>query len=97
MTNVTDIETAFDAAIDQVQRAAAGGLMTLQGGSARTQLQQLEFQLRTEQTGALARGSVDPDWVQKTIRWTVEWVPESDFTLIAALGRIARLAKAGLS
>ena len=97
MTNVTDIETAFDAAIDQVQRAAAGGLMTLQGESARTQLEQLEFRLRSERTGALGRGSVDPDWVQKTIRWTVEWVPESDITIIAALGRIARLAQSGLS
>lgn len=97
MTNVTDIETAFDAAIDQVQRAAAGGLMTLQGESARTQLEQLEFRLRSERTSALARGSVDPDWVQKTIRWTVEWVPESDITIIVALGRIARLAQSGLS
>ena len=39
---------------------------------------------------AIQRGSVDREWIQKTVRWMVEWVPDSDLTLIAAIGRIAR-------
>ncbi|HET9635121.1 MAG TPA: hypothetical protein VFP26_04255 [Gemmatimonadaceae bacterium] len=38
----------------------------------------------------MQRGSVDKDWFQKTVRWVVEWAPENDLTLIAALGGIAR-------
>ena len=97
MTDLTDIETAFDAALDQVQRAIADGMMTLNGASAREQLEQFAFRLQTERAQAIQRGSVDSDWVQKTIRWTVEWTPESDISIIAALGRIARLVRPGLS
>lgn len=97
MTNAEDIETAFDAAIDQAQRATAEGMLAQDGGSARDRLGQLEFRLRTERAKALERGAVDRDWVQKTIRWVVEWTPESDLTIIAALGRIARLSPSGLS
>lgn len=97
MTDPTNIETAFDAALDQVKRAIADGMMTLKGVSAREQLDQLAFRLQTERAIAIQRGSVDSDWVQKTIRWTVEWTPESDISIIAALGRIARLARPGLS
>ena len=46
---------------------------------------------------ALERGTIDRDWVQKTVRWVVEWMPESDLTIIAALGRIARIRPTGLS
>ena len=41
--------------------------------------------------------AADREWVQKTIRWVVDWVPESDLTILAALGRIARLTSAGVS
>ncbi|HWL40818.1 MAG TPA: hypothetical protein VNO75_11330 [Gemmatimonadaceae bacterium] len=97
MTDTNEIEAAFDGAIDQVQRAATSGMTTLSGGSALQQLGQLEFRLREERAKALERGAVSRDWVQKTIRWTVEWTPETDITLIAALGRIARLAPPDLS
>jgi len=97
MTNASDIETAFDAARHQVRRAVAAGLVNLKGESAREQLEQLEFRLQTERAKAIQRGSVDLDWVQKTIRWTVEWAPESDITILASLGRIARLAPPGFS
>lgn len=97
MTDNDEIEAAFDGAIDQIQRAAAGGMNALSGGSARQQLGQLEFRLREERASALERGTVSRDWVQKTIRWTVEWTPESDITILAALGRIARLAPPDLS
>ena len=97
MTNGREIEIAFDAAIDQAQRAAAEGMVALDGSPAGERLGQLEFRLQTERTKALERGAVDRDWVQKTIRWVVEWTPESDLTILAALGRIARLAPPGLS
>jgi hypothetical protein len=44
-----------------------------------------------ERTRAVERRAIDRVWVQRTIRWLVEWAPESDLTLIAALGRIARI------
>jgi hypothetical protein len=97
MTDASEIETAFDAAIDQAQRAATEGMVGLDGSSARERLGQLESRLQTERAKALERGAVDRDWVQKTIRWVVEWTPESDLTIIAALGRIARLSPPGLS
>jgi len=53
-------------------------------------LQRLEQELKDERAKALDRRSVDRDWFQKTVRWLVEWVPETELTLIAALGRIAR-------
>ena len=97
MSTVGEITAAFDAALDQVHRARAAGLVTLQGNSALEQLEQLELRMKTERANALERGSVDPDWVQTTIRWTVEWTPESDIAIIASLGRIARLVPPGLS
>jgi hypothetical protein len=32
---------------------------------------------------------------QKTIRWVADWAPATDLTLIAALGRIARITHPG--
>jgi hypothetical protein len=46
---------------------------------------------------SLERGSVDREWFQRTVRWVVEWVPDTELTLIAALGRIARAAPPGAS
>ena len=97
MSKSTEIETAFDSAIDQAQRARAGGMIGRDGSPAGERLGQLEFRLRAERARALERGTVDRDWVQKTIVWTVEWVADSDIAIIGALGRIARLAPAGLS
>jgi hypothetical protein len=92
-----EIEIAFDAAIDQVRRAIAAGLAADDGRSVREELGQLEFRLQAERAHAIARHTVDRDWVQKTIRWVVDWVPESDLTILAALGRIARLTSPGVS
>jgi len=97
MTSKNEIETAFDAALDQVARAATTGLSAPDGRSVLEQLGQLEFRLRTERAKALERGTTDRDWVQKTVRWVVEWMPESNLTIIAALGGIARIRDAGLS
>ena len=60
------------------------------GSSPERNLNRLEQELVEERTRAMQRGSVDKDWFQKTVRWVVEWAPENDLTLIAALGGIAR-------
>jgi hypothetical protein len=97
MTDNRDVEIAFDAAIDQVQRAISTGLSADDGAPLADKLGQLEFRLRTERANAVERTTVDREWVQKTIRWVVDWVPESDLTILAALGRIARLTAPGVS
>jgi hypothetical protein len=97
MASNADLETVFDAAIKQVQRAISAGLAADDGSPITDKLGQLEFRLRTERASAIERRSVDREWVQKTIRWVVEWVPESDLTILAALGRIARLTSPGVS
>lgn len=63
----------------------------LDDSSAAENLQQLEDELVAERDRAVSRGFVDQQWFQKTVRWLVEWVPETELTLIAALGRIARV------
>jgi hypothetical protein len=85
-----DLEVAFDEALRQVERSLAGGLETNDGDSARSQLEKLERELRRERDHALIRGHVDREWFTQTVRWVTEWVPETEITLIAALGRIAR-------
>jgi hypothetical protein len=97
MSTANDIESAFDAAIALFTRTARTGLSTADEKSVTEQLGQLEFRLRTERAKAVERGAIDPDWIQKTVRWVVEWMPESNLTIIAALGRIARIRPAGLS
>jgi hypothetical protein len=62
------------------------------GSSALPHLERLERELRAQQANALERGSLDRDWLQKTVRWVVEWVPDDELKLLAALGAIARAA-----
>ena len=87
-----DLESAFDTALRHVQRSISSGLKTSAGSSARSQLETLETELRRERTKALETGIVDREWLQKTVRSVVEWVPDTDLTLVAALGRIVRAA-----
>lgn len=63
----------------------------LDDSSAAANLQKLEDELVAERDRAVSRGVVDMEWFQKTVRWLIEWVPETELTLIAALGRIARV------
>lgn len=62
------------------------------GESAGPYLEKLEEELKLERNRALKSGAVDREWFQKTLRGLLEWVPETELTLIAALGRIARSA-----
>jgi hypothetical protein len=92
-----DMEVAFDAALRHVERSLATGLKTMNGDSARPQLEKLERELRIQRDRALKRGAVDREWFQQTVRWVTEWVPDTEITLIAALGRIVRAVPPALS
>ena len=85
-----ELRNAFDAAIKATTKCRAAGMKCLDDSSAAANLQKLEDELAAERDRAVSRGSVDQEWFQKTVRWLVEWVPETELTLIAALGRIAR-------
>ena len=87
------IAAAFDRAIAAVDRAAARKMRGRDGELAEAQLERLRARLAAERTASLQRGSVDPAWVGPVIRWVVEWAPESDLSLLAALGGIARVRR----
>ena len=87
-----ELEVAFEAALTHVERSLAGGMKTMSGDSARPQLERLERELQVQRDYARNRGTVDRDWFQQTVRWVTEWVPDTEITLIAALGRIIRAA-----
>jgi hypothetical protein len=91
LAKTRELELAFDAALTHVERSLVTGLNTMKGKSARPQLEKLQRELRVQRDEALKRGSVDRDWFQQTVRWVTEWVPDTEITLIAALGRIARV------
>ena len=90
LAKLPDLESAFDTALRHVQRSISSGMKTSSGSSARPHLETLETELRRERAKALELGIVDREWLQKTVRWVVEWVPEKELTLVAALGVIAR-------
>lgn len=92
MATTAELEAAFDAAIAQARRNVKAGMKTLAGEPAAAHLEKLEEELKLERARALARGAVDREWFQRTVRDLIEWVPETELTLIAALGRIARAA-----
>jgi hypothetical protein len=90
LSRTQELEVAFNAALTHVKRSLAAGLETIDGSSAKPQLERLERELRVQRDLALEHGSVDRDWFQRTVRWVTEWVPETEISLIAALGRIVR-------
>jgi hypothetical protein len=97
MAGQSELEKAFDAALAQVGRLLHAGTKTAEGASARPQLEALEKELKRERANALARRGVDREWFQKTVRSVVEWLPDNELTLVAALGGIVRAAPAPLS
>jgi len=86
----SDLEFAFDAAIAQTQKCIETGLVTARGEEARGRLEKLEEELKRERERAAHLGAIDHEWFRQTIRSLVEWLPETELTLIAALGRIVR-------
>ena len=91
MAKEAELISAFDAAIEEVKRSRDNGMTTLAGASASPELDQLVTELRAEKARAAERGRVDREWFQKTLKWVVSWLPESDLKVIAALGRIVRV------
>lgn len=91
MTTTAELESAFDAAITQARKCIKAGMTAVGGEAASPYLQKLEEELKAERAKALERGGIDREWFQKTVRWVVEWVPETEPALIAALGRIVRV------
>jgi hypothetical protein len=89
---VTDhgLGAAFDRAITQVDRALAAGMHTATGESATPELARLRAALLAERAAAVARGGVDRAWVRDTVRAVAAWTRDSELSLLAALGGIAR-------
>lgn len=92
LAKLPDLESATDKALTQVRRAIASGMKTSDGSSARLQLERLERELTAQRVHASERGAVDREWLQSTIRWVSEWIPDDEITLVAALGGIVRAA-----
>ena len=90
------MQLAFDLALARVERLLGNDMKTAKGVSARSHLEKLEKELKKERALALERRTVDRDWLQKTVRWVVEWVPDNELALVAALGAIVRAAPADL-
>ncbi len=86
------LQLAFDLALARVERLLGSDMKTVKGISARSQLEKLERELKHERSLALERQTVDREWVQRTVRWVVEWVPDNELSLVAALGGIVRAA-----
>jgi hypothetical protein len=96
LATTVELESAFDAAITQSRKCIRAGMKAIGGEPAGPLLERLEEELKLERARALERGAVDREWFQRTVRDLVEWVPETELTLIAALGRIARTAPNGV-
>jgi hypothetical protein len=92
LSTTAELGAAFDAAIAQTRKSIKSGMKAVGGESAGPYLEKLEQELKLERARALARGAVDREWFQRTVRRLIEWVPETELTLIAALGRVARAA-----
>ena len=90
MADKSELHDAFEVAIAATRRERSAGMSCSDGSSADANLDHLEQELVAERDRALSRGTVDKEWFQKTIRWLVNWVPESELSLIAALGGIVR-------
>jgi hypothetical protein len=86
------LQLAFDLALARVERLLGSDMKTLKGVSARSQLEKLEKELKHERALALDRQTVDRAWLQRTVRWVAEWVPDNELALVAALGGIVRAA-----
>jgi hypothetical protein len=96
VARTSEMESAFDAAIGQARQCVQAGMVAVGGEAAAPYLQKLEQELKLERARSVERGAVDKEWFQKTVRWLVEWVPETELALIAALGRIARATPTAL-
>lgn len=86
----SDLVDAFEAALAATRRERSIGMTCADGSSATANLDRLERELIEAKERALRKGAVDKEWFQQTVRWLVEWVPETELALIAAVGGIVR-------
>jgi hypothetical protein len=91
MSQPAAVAAAFDNAIRQVDRAMREGMRTSADVDAMPALQRLHADLVARRDDAVARGIVDAAWIGATVRAVAAWAPESDLTIIGALGGLAKL------
>ena len=86
----TELIASLDTLLRRVERARAGGMRTLRGDDARQQLDMLAAEIARQRELVEHGSDVDADWLRETIRWVATWAPETDLTLLGALGALAR-------
>jgi hypothetical protein len=87
---MTELATAFDRAIQAIERAQSAGMLTLGGKPATQQLGKLHADILSHRDECVARGVVDAEWIRGLVRSVADWAPESDVSLLSTLGAIAR-------
>lgn len=85
-----DPASALDNILRQLDRARLAGMRTLEGHDARPQLAMLEAEIARQKELLDHGNAIDPAWLRETIRWVATWAPETDLTLLGALGLLAR-------
>lgn len=83
---------AFEQLLRTIDRALRGRMRTIAGDDASARLQSLREEVTAHRERVRGGGSVDGDWIRRTIREVAGWAPESDVSLLAALGAVARCA-----
>jgi hypothetical protein len=90
MTEDVALAAAIAHAISAVDRAQASGMQTSTGDSAHEELDRLRADLNLEADELREGRTINADRVRAMIRRVAKWAPESDISLLAALGAIAR-------
>jgi hypothetical protein len=90
MINEKSLEAAIENALGAIDRARASGMRTSSGESADAKLDRLRADLVLEAAALREAGSVNADRIRAMIRSVADWAPESDVSLLSALGAIAR-------
>jgi len=85
-----ELVAALDVVLRQIDRARAGGMRTLRGDDAGHELDMLQAEMARQRELVEHGNDVDAAWLRETIRWVATWAPETDLTLLGALGALAR-------
>lgn len=85
-----DVVATLDAVSRQIDRARAAGMRTLRGDDAAHELDMLQAEIARQRELVEHGNGVDAAWLRETIRWVATWAPETDLTLLGALGLLAR-------
>ena len=88
-----ELDAAFANARRQVERAIAEELRARDGEPAHDRLVALRDAIDREHAEAATHGTVNPDWIARTVRDVAAWTPDTELALLAALGGIHRAAR----